>query len=54
MLKRAFSWLLLGALLSGGCAGVAEFKLPGEFRDGKLVEDPPGAALPYTWSQPSC
>ncbi len=41
-------WLLLlgGALLCSGCAGVAEFRLPEEFKGKKQVEDPPLSRLP--------
>lgn len=52
---RKLLLLILGlGLLSAGCAGVADFRLPQEFREKKLVEDPPGAALPVIRSQAPC
>jgi hypothetical protein len=38
---------LLGLLaFAVGCAHVLEFRMPQEFKDGKLVEDPPATSLP--------
>lgn len=47
MTRRARLLALLGLLaFAAGCAGVVEFRLPEEFRNGKTVEDPPATSLP--------
>ena len=47
MIRRACLLALLGLLaFAAGCAGVVEFRLPEEFRDGKIIEDPPATSLP--------
>lgn len=47
MSRRARLLAMLGLLaLAAGCAGVAEFRVPEEFRDGKIIEDPPATCLP--------
>ena len=39
LLILALAW----ALMASGCAGVVEFKMPEQFRDKKVKEDPPGS-----------
>jgi hypothetical protein len=55
MRRLPFVLLVLGwALLAGGCAGLLEFHLPGEFKEGKQKEDPPGSCLPLPRSEMPC
>jgi hypothetical protein len=43
-MKNLIVLLVFLAVLSGGCAGVVSLRLPEEFKNKKLIEDPPASS----------